>query len=521
MGIPTNQTKGQGCTPVSSNCVIWQGPDIPCINLCHGDSVTDVVDKLAKELCDILDTLDIKTYDIDCFKPICPDPENFHDLIQFLITKVCELQCCCDQTKPIDSPCPDACIVTVAPCFYFVNQIGDTITTMTLPEYVTAIGNKLCQLAGQISTQEARLNNTENEISEISPRLTSLEEEVAAIVITLPVSCLYPAETPVEAGVTAIATELCNLEQSTGTPIELLQAIQKQCVNMDGLKTLANRQMTYSGINGWVTALNYGTVADSINNMWLTICDMRAAVENILLTCCCTDCDDVDISFTATLSGEGNTNLNLFFTGSIPTGLTDCYPSGNLITITDANGGSYTTYVEVVNNLNGSATIILSGTPVNTFTNLTITIQGCWNRPAPGSDCGGLRCERMLTYTIINTTACPTLVVIPGTTTIDYSFTNNSTNPMTTYTVELYTSPGGVFVASDTYVNPLPAAVIAGDFTGLTGATNYYILVKVTTGSDTSDCSTGGCTITCPQAFVTTQSYPCVAPTDVSASGIS
>jgi hypothetical protein len=39
------------CSPISSNCVIWQGPDIECINICNDDSVSDVVSELATELC--------------------------------------------------------------------------------------------------------------------------------------------------------------------------------------------------------------------------------------------------------------------------------------------------------------------------------------------------------------------------------------------------------------------------------------------------------------------------------------
>lgn len=507
--LPTNQAKGQGCNPVSSNCVIWQGPDIPCIDLCHGDSVTDVVAKLATQVCDILDTLDIKTYDITCFQPICPTPENFHDLIQFLITKVCELQCCCDGTKPVDSPCPDACIVTVAPCFYFVNQIGDTISTMTLTEYVQAIGNKICQLSGEIATTDARLNTVERNLLGLGA-VYATKEELAAVTVTLPASCLYPADTPVQAGVTAIATELCNLEQATGSPVKILSAIQKECANLDSLKTLSNRAAVYASIPGWVTSVNYFTLADSINNMWLTICDMRTAVENILATCCCTDCDDVDISFTATVEG---TNLTLFFTGSIPPGLTDCFPSGNFITVKDSVGGTYVGYVQVVNNLNGSVVINLLGQPVNTALDLTITIQGCWNRPAAGADCGGLECQRILTYTIINTAPCPVLNIIPGTTTIDYNFVNMISGPVT-YTVELYTSPGGVFVESAAYVNPLFTALVSGTFgtgTPLTPGTNYYIQIKV---------NINGNITTCPQAFVSTTGEPCVAPTVVSATNI-
>lgn len=508
MALPTNSAKGQGCNPVSSNCVIWQGPDIPCIDLCHGDSVTDVVFKLATELCDILDTLDINTYDLTCFEPICPKPENFHDLIQFLITKICELQC--PTPTVTQGGCPDNCIVTVAPCFYFVNQLGDTISTMTLTDYVTAIGNKICQLVSQIDTLGARVGVLEGETAINGARILTLEDEIASAVVTLPTSCLLgPAPEggwPIGTVVQNLETEFCQLKQATGTPIALLQAIQQQCANMDNLKTLTNRTSNYGSIPGWVTAANYFTVADSLNNLWLTVCDIRAAVENILKTCCCTDCDDVDVSFTSTLTGS---TLNLFFNGSFPAGMTDCFPSGNLITITDTDGGTYVTYVEVVNNTPGSASINLSGTPVNTALNLTITIQGCWNRPAPGSDCGGLRCERVLTYILVNTAPCPTLVLTPGATTIDYSFTNNVNGPVT-YDVKLYTL-GNVFVASQTHANPVYLSTVSGQFTGLTPSTNYYVVVTATVNGNTT---------TCPQAFVTTLAETCVPPTAVSATNI-
>ena len=47
---PLNLDKST-CNPISSNCVIWGGPDIECINLCKGDTITDVTYKLALELC--------------------------------------------------------------------------------------------------------------------------------------------------------------------------------------------------------------------------------------------------------------------------------------------------------------------------------------------------------------------------------------------------------------------------------------------------------------------------------------
>ena len=86
MAIPiTPKDTQKNCSPVSSNCVIWQGPDIPFLNLCQGDSISDVTAKLAAEVSTLVTDLNISNFDISCFPPICPRPENINDLIQFIL----------------------------------------------------------------------------------------------------------------------------------------------------------------------------------------------------------------------------------------------------------------------------------------------------------------------------------------------------------------------------------------------------------------------------------------------------
>jgi len=94
--IPSN-TNQEGCNPISSNCVIWQGPDIPCINLCRGDSITDVTAKLATELCELLDQLSVDGFNLDCFDLSCVNIDNIYDLIQFILDQLCTLTNCCNQ----------------------------------------------------------------------------------------------------------------------------------------------------------------------------------------------------------------------------------------------------------------------------------------------------------------------------------------------------------------------------------------------------------------------------------------
>lgn len=82
----------KGCMPISSNCIIWQGPNIPCLNLCKGDNITDVLYKLATDYCDLLVQLDPNSYDLSCLNSSSCAITDFKDLVQAMIDKICEVE---------------------------------------------------------------------------------------------------------------------------------------------------------------------------------------------------------------------------------------------------------------------------------------------------------------------------------------------------------------------------------------------------------------------------------------------
>lgn len=80
------------CTPISSNCIKWAGPNIPCLTLCKGDSITDVVYDFATKYCDLLTKLDPSKYNLSCLvDKKCP-PKDISQLIQLLIDKICDVE---------------------------------------------------------------------------------------------------------------------------------------------------------------------------------------------------------------------------------------------------------------------------------------------------------------------------------------------------------------------------------------------------------------------------------------------
>ncbi len=80
------------CNELSSNCVTWQGPSIDCINLCKGDSITEVIYELATEFCHLYEQLNPEGYDLECLDiQGCP-PDTIKELIQLVLDKLCYVE---------------------------------------------------------------------------------------------------------------------------------------------------------------------------------------------------------------------------------------------------------------------------------------------------------------------------------------------------------------------------------------------------------------------------------------------
>lgn len=284
------------CSPTSSNCVIWQGPDLDCIKLCKGDTVSDVIAALATELCTILDQLNVSNYDLSCFASTACPPATFQALIQFLINQICEAQGITVDPTRITSACPD-CVVTVAACF-----IEGTTTTMQLVDYVNMIADRVCSIIGEISI-------INNQISNLDIRVTILENTPPPT-FTLPsisTGCLAPymgslASAPIDQVLDTLLNNntigYCALIQATGLPAAILSAVASQCI--DGTDTslaYSPDTMGTAYFGSWVNSPV--TSADAITNLWITICDIRKYL--------------LDQSFSVV---DTNT-VNLIYTGSV------------------------------------------------------------------------------------------------------------------------------------------------------------------------------------------------------------
>jgi hypothetical protein len=277
------------CSPTSSNCVIWSGPDLPCISLCQGDSITDVVEKLATELCTILDTLNINSYDLDCFNLVNCAPQTFTDLINFLIVKVCELE-----NIPVtscstgSSGCPTDCIVSVAPCFVVNGQ-----TTMNLTDYVVAIGEKICAIIDVNNLQDIAITNLDDRVTILEntppPVYTTPTMVMGCTIDILNSGTTQGIDTVIR---TFINDIWCSYVTATGTAGDLVAAVASQCIeNTDMSKTYPAQTMSAAYPTTWQTTPT--TVADTIENIWVAICDLRNALNGLNVV----DTNTIDLTF--------------------------------------------------------------------------------------------------------------------------------------------------------------------------------------------------------------------------------
>jgi len=258
------------CSPISSNCVIWQGPDIPCIKLCTGDTISDVVFKLATELCAVLDTLNVSNYDLSCFNLTACAPNDFQALIQFLIEQICTTE---TQVTIISDPATSPVgttkstsadtLVTVAPCF-----VVGGVTVMTVAEYAIAIGNKVCSLVSQIST-------INTQIVDLEIRVTTLESATVvipptpSIIIDCNIGTLvsgnsYTIDTVLDELINNTTNGLCSYTNTStgvlGTPSQLLTSYITSCSFGTDVTSDPN----------WTVTPN--TLPEVITNIWIALC---------------------------------------------------------------------------------------------------------------------------------------------------------------------------------------------------------------------------------------------------------
>ena len=273
--IPTNTNNINPCDPISSNCVVWQGPDLPCVDICEGDTISDVVAALCTQISLLQVTInngvefDITHIDQSCL--IGTQAGNIEELIQLMIDNICNhYHSNSGSGSTFTCEMVMKCATSVPSCFL-------TITSFTqngnLDDWITAASTLLCDLNNHQITQSATT-------SAVSQRVSNLEQQPQGDPTTKLYSSGVVAKnvlTPINIIVQALDTQFMQLRGTTGVPSNISIGVNAQ----PDLKTpLSTTGFPLTMKDSPVTA------GDALYNIWNTISDIRSAVTHIQDNCC-------------------------------------------------------------------------------------------------------------------------------------------------------------------------------------------------------------------------------------------
>lgn len=360
------------CVSTSSNCIVWEGSALPCIDLCNGDTISDVTYKLAVKLCDFIETQDLTGIDLSCIAEACvscPDPEKtLTNIITLLITKTCELE---DLIENLDTtPTVNFPVLEInLKCLAITDGNGNVLNDDTNEEIVQAIIDQVCTTADDVSAIGSEVDDHENRITTLENASTDIPEVIS--------NCLFVGGRTVDVAYGILDADYCTFKDTVGSAEDIGTAIGQQC----DLPALVGNP---------AIVVNPTNLAESFNNLWVAYCNLLDRVSAIENTCCAPTCDDVKIGFSVTFNSDNTVTLE-FTSGTgttIPVGWEDC---GTTLDITDANGNSTSVGLSITQNYT-SPSIDLSGFTRGSTLTFTLNVKVCN---------GSFTCQKCITKTAV------------------------------------------------------------------------------------------------------------------------
>lgn len=481
--IPVNNSAATtGCSNTSSSCIIWQGPNITCINLCDGDSINEVIGKIGEKLCALpsqcadAGDIDVSGLTFGCLVDEGQsDPTNILGVIQLLINEVCGI-------VP-GSTTTTLPTVNLPSCLYYTPQGGEEVTALPLDQYASLLATEICSLKTRVTTNE-------NDIASILARVITLEDCVLPCAPSTPSdvnvvsSCILQGQTvALSTLVLDLETRFCSLETAVGNSALINNAISRQLGCITGDTERLSTSGTYGSDANWIA--NPTTLAHTVQNIWTVVCDMHAAIKDIQLNCCPGSCDAVTYDYSTQLVKDAQdrpTSIRFYFNGSsIPATYSDCNGLST-ITVTDSTGATATQTFSAMSEQSNALGLSFPLGSLFLYGGFTSLVEFCT------SD-GQNVCQSPITKTTASSLPCP----------LNFSGATVS-NTEVSISFENYLPAGAVYViqAKNTVTSAIDDTTtitiasqtnpITHTFTGLTNNTNYEIIMTITFGGETIVC---------------------------------
>lgn len=232
--------------------------------------------------------------------------------------------------------------------------------------YISLIGATLSNQIDLYNNVVETLNTYEQDITALQTAVSELQTSGSTVPNVDGYCFTGSAQSPITTVVQLIAQSACDYNAVLGETSALAEAILAEGASALNVLPAFGVNSAMTGLSGWVSVPE--TIADAVNNLWLSYLDSRAGITKALAAVTST-CKQVVIDFKPVFTASGNTTpsgFNIYFSGYsfIPSGYID---NSSTIVITDGIGGSVTKAIDIVSlsALGASSFFVnISGTPL-------------------------------------------------------------------------------------------------------------------------------------------------------------
>lgn len=282
----------RNCIPQSSDCVIWQGPDIECLDLCYGDNITTVLYKLALLVCDILtraesgELCDCEGSNTGRTYTCRTSDGSVHtffeeDLLTYILENgVCKGGVMITQTDQDLLSLLREKIILPQQLQYIDPLTKETVIELFVTDYAEYLATKMSEVMNKNIERD-------DQITQLFAAITDINKVLNNIVIPDPVkvitNCAYSGgpgqEVLIEEAYKDFENDYCEYKNNVLGNEELFKKTYNCLVQGDD-NQLSNPDYKLNDLSNWNN--NIQIFANRYSNLNLIVNDMRTALKNLL-----------------------------------------------------------------------------------------------------------------------------------------------------------------------------------------------------------------------------------------------
>jgi|694.fasta_scaffold119797_3 hypothetical protein len=370
---------------ISSQSIVWEGPNIPCLELCTGEKVDSVIAKIGEKLCTLVsDIKELETLDYTCMVSkfdytgdlLIPEKFSFKLLFKLLLENDCTLIKLIEDIKTNSTSSSVNLTGLDLKCITneILNLCGQIPDQLDILKVTQAIINILCDIQDDVADILIRVLTLETKINSLGdPGSGGYEEpEITSCLSTLD-GLGNPIPTLISTHVPQITDDaICDLRGLVGSALEVNDVLNSQPLS------------DYVGDSNVIQ--NPLNLAQASANREYIIGDLLSRLKTIEDNCCSFTCGDIKIGFIQSFSNNIYTIDFTYGAGTnIPQVFVDC---GSTFILTDWKGVE-----KIVNNnpntlTNASQfTIDLAGSGLDASKPIKLQIKTCFTNTQNGLIC--------------------------------------------------------------------------------------------------------------------------------------